>query len=389
MRSFTAAMVSVSVAATILSCSGGRGADGDNGSSCSVNRTGDDVVIECDDGTTETVSDGTDGTDGTEGATGKNGADGEDGATGNDGVGGIDGSSALVELLDEPAGANCPNGGTKVVAGLDLNANKSVDAVEVTSSRYICNGQPGAAGPAGTAGATGPMGATGKTSLVKTSTELAGSNCADGGIRIDVGLDDDADASLADPEIDRTSYLCQPQCILENAKLTIAASASGTLDYTSDTYGDTDNLLPATTSISDSVGWMGFDLASLTPANAVIGMRLYVRHQGQSEIAGDPTLRVVHGPAVAWTRTDLSVATMTRGKFVSALTDGFVADSWTEIPLDIDATSLANDRAAQRLSLGLDEVTTPTQGVAFHGIADAATRPYLEIETLRCLVPEQ
>ncbi len=44
--------------------------------------------------------------------------------------------------------------------------------------------------------------------LVSTTTEAAGSNCANGGIRIDVGVDDDDDGVLASSEIDQTQYVC-------------------------------------------------------------------------------------------------------------------------------------------------------------------------------------
>jgi hypothetical protein len=48
--------------------------------------------------------------------------------------------SALVLVSAEPAGANCPVGGKKLSAGSDTNANNVLDPAEVTSSAYICNG---------------------------------------------------------------------------------------------------------------------------------------------------------------------------------------------------------------------------------------------------------
>lgn len=51
----------------------------------------------------------------------------------------------------------------------------------------------------------GPAGAS---SLVQTVAEPAGSNCAEGGISIRTGVDDNDDGVLDDAEVDQTSYVC-------------------------------------------------------------------------------------------------------------------------------------------------------------------------------------
>lgn len=48
--------------------------------------------------------------------------------------------SALVRLDDEPAGPNCPHGGTAVRTGIDTNGNGVLEESEVTSTQYVCNG---------------------------------------------------------------------------------------------------------------------------------------------------------------------------------------------------------------------------------------------------------
>jgi hypothetical protein len=54
------------------------------------------------------------------------------------------GQQGFNSLLDTvTAGASCPNGGYKVLLGLDANANTVLDPVEVTSSFYVCNGTSG------------------------------------------------------------------------------------------------------------------------------------------------------------------------------------------------------------------------------------------------------
>ena len=57
-------------------------------------------------------------------------------------------------------------------------------------------------------GADGAPGADGLTALVNTTTESAGANCANGGTRIDVGIDDNMDGQLQPSEIDSTEYIC-------------------------------------------------------------------------------------------------------------------------------------------------------------------------------------
>ncbi|HEY9065299.1 MAG TPA: hypothetical protein VIO33_09980 [Burkholderiaceae bacterium] len=45
-------------------------------------------------------------------------------------------------MVSEPAGAHCTYGGNKVSSGLDSNANGLLDAGEITSTSYVCNGAP-------------------------------------------------------------------------------------------------------------------------------------------------------------------------------------------------------------------------------------------------------
>lgn len=79
-----------------------------------------------------------------------------------------------------------------------------------------CKGDQGAdglTGPAGTTGATGATGDTGTaggTTLVKTSAEAAGSNCAEGGTKIEVGVDANENGVLDASEVNAslTTYAC-------------------------------------------------------------------------------------------------------------------------------------------------------------------------------------
>jgi OmcA/MtrC family decaheme c-type cytochrome len=62
------------------------------------------------------------------------------GSTGPTGPSGPAGTTALVSKVAEPPGANCANGGTKVLSGLDANGNGVLDAAEVNASAtsYVC-----------------------------------------------------------------------------------------------------------------------------------------------------------------------------------------------------------------------------------------------------------
>jgi hypothetical protein len=73
---------------------------------------------------------------------------------------------------------------------------RSLAAVVVLLVFAACSGQDGAPG------------ADGHSMLLRTADELAGGNCASGGLAVAVGLDDDRDGLLDDAEIDATVYVC-------------------------------------------------------------------------------------------------------------------------------------------------------------------------------------
>ncbi len=103
---------------------------------------------------------------------------------------GIDGNTSLTSVSTEPAGENCDNGGIKIDSGLDVNADGTLDATEITATAYICNG------------------ADGNNGLIKTTNEAAGINCENGGIKIDSGIDTNGNGTLDNDEITATTYVC-------------------------------------------------------------------------------------------------------------------------------------------------------------------------------------
>jgi len=119
---------------------------------------------------------------------------------GADGSNGTSGLTALVSLINEPAGGNCAYGGKNVSVGLDTNGNSILDASEITSSNYVCNGANG--------GTNGTNGSNGFNSLVSILTETAGAHCAYGGQKINSGLDANNNGALEVSEVTTTNYVC-------------------------------------------------------------------------------------------------------------------------------------------------------------------------------------
>jgi hypothetical protein len=124
---------------------------------------------------------------------------------------GHDGNNSLVRVSSEPPGTNCPAGGQLVAYGVDDDANGilSDDPPEVDGSVYICNGAQGSAGSTGTQGPAGRDGSHGLNSLLLTSPLPSGdAHCPSGGVKVESGIDDNADGSLQSGEVDASRYVC-------------------------------------------------------------------------------------------------------------------------------------------------------------------------------------
>lgn len=55
----------------------------------------------------------------------------------------VAGRSSLVNVVDEPEGVTCPNGGIKIDTGIDDNSDGTLEVEEIDITRYICNGLNG------------------------------------------------------------------------------------------------------------------------------------------------------------------------------------------------------------------------------------------------------
>lgn len=115
---------------------------------------------------------------------------------------GPEGKGSLLETHDEPAGQNCNSGGIKITAGIDSNGNGLLEASEITSTKYICNGLNGS---------NGTNGSNGLNSLITTKEIAAGSTCPSGGLQIDSGQDTNNNGVLDNSEVQSSKYVCNGQ----------------------------------------------------------------------------------------------------------------------------------------------------------------------------------
>ncbi|MEQ9168693.1 MAG: hypothetical protein RLO12_20710 [Fulvivirga sp.] len=79
---------------------------------------------------------------------------------------GADGLVSLIEIDEEPAGANCEFGGLIIKTGIDNNANGILEAEEVTAIKYVCDGADGTDGQNGTNGVDGVDGSGNKETRI-------------------------------------------------------------------------------------------------------------------------------------------------------------------------------------------------------------------------------
>jgi uncharacterized protein (TIGR02145 family) len=134
---------------------------------------------------------GTPGPQGPAGATGPQGPIGLTGPAGQTGATGLQG----------PAGLQGPVGHT--------GATGAQGPIGLTGPAGQ-TGATGPQGPIGPTGTTGSAGSNGKNALIRTTPEASGTNCVNGGIKIEAGLDTDGNGQLSDTEVNasQTKFLC-------------------------------------------------------------------------------------------------------------------------------------------------------------------------------------
>jgi hypothetical protein len=141
---------------------------------------------------------------GPQGIAGNNGVDGAIGAQGPQGIPGPQGPQGV-------AGTN-GTGGTQGSAGSNgLSAYQVAVAngYTGTEAQWLAS-LVGTTGVQGIAGTNGANGVDGKNILVNTTTEPAGATCANGGVKMEFGLDSNSNGVLDSNEINNTltKYVC-------------------------------------------------------------------------------------------------------------------------------------------------------------------------------------
>ena len=98
----------------------------------------------------------------------------------------------------EASEEQCPHGGTVITSGYDTNDDGFLDSI--FEETVICHGEPGQPGE------------DGASSVIATEDIPPGEECAEGGVRIDVGLDEDGDGELDPSEVTDSHTVCNLDC---------------------------------------------------------------------------------------------------------------------------------------------------------------------------------
>ena len=129
--------------------------------------------------------------------------------TGDIGPNGTDGLNVLINSETEDAGENCENGGYLISSGIDNNADGILDADEILSEDYICNGVDETADPA---------------NMLVTDSEYVGeanAECPGGYILIELGYDLDMSDSLEGAEVETSFLNCNATPEIEVDSMTL------------------------------------------------------------------------------------------------------------------------------------------------------------------------
>ena len=163
---------------------------------------------------------------------------GEDGAVGPSGL------NSLIQTSTESAGSNCEFGGLKVDSGIDNNSNGILDSDEILKTDYVCS-------------------VAGDNSLVNIEDEDAGSNCTNGGIKIESGIDKDGNGTLDDSEVQITRFICNgiDGGFDEQIRLTIYSRNSGEFGN----LGSTTGYIVGELINFDKRNWVGVDSIVFVP----------------------------------------------------------------------------------------------------------------------------
>jgi len=191
-------------------------------------------------------------------------------------------STRISSTTIAPGVNGCDNGGVLISSGFDENENRVLDSNEVSATQVICHGQDG---ESGIAGGDGDDGTDGMTSLIRMYDELAGDNCANGGIRIVSGVDLNSNTWLSSSEVQDTKYLCIPDGVAgeDGRSCTVANNNDGSATISCD-----DGTSAIITNGEDGAnGLAGVDGASCTVVDNNNGSSTISCEDGSSAVVND------------------------------------------------------------------------------------------------------
>jgi Collagen triple helix repeat (20 copies)/Stigma-specific protein, Stig1 len=150
---------------------------------------------------------GPQGPQGPAGQAGQQGPAGAKGATGATGPAGPVGATGATGPAG-PVGAKGATGATGATGVMGVPGATGATGAMGTTGATGATGPAGPTGVMGVPGATGATGPAGAKSLVLVTPEPSGTNCANGGEKIEVGIDTNNDGVLGMSEVQQTAYVC-------------------------------------------------------------------------------------------------------------------------------------------------------------------------------------
>ena len=184
-----------------------------------------------------------------------------------------------------PGVNGCDSGGVLISSGFDKNDNRVLDSNEISATQVICHGLNGSNGAAGTNGDDGDDGTNGLTSLIRIYDELAGENCANGGLRIESGIDLNSSTWLSSNEVESTHYLCTPDAVAgeDGSSCSVVDNSNGSATITCD-----DGTSAIITNGEDGAnGLAGVDGSSCTVVDNNNGSSTISCEDGSSAVVND------------------------------------------------------------------------------------------------------
>ena len=156
-----------------------------------------------------------------------------------------------------------------------------------------CSSEDGADGTNGRDGTDGTDGTNGLNSLITTLIEQPGENCANGGYKIEVGLDDNNNGQLDASEVDATEFLCNGDTTgLSFQSYVSLISQTGTEDPTTTVLENTLGLSIVWTRESQGK-YVGSLDRTIDIGKTVIFYTTPTTHTGvRGEIVGDNEVRI-------------------------------------------------------------------------------------------------